>query len=71
MVNLGPPWTHRSIAEALGPRAISAYISAILAAHFQNVCKDRRGCTPEIRLGRVVHLFLEELASEMYLVPGL
>ena len=71
MVDLGPPRPPRSVAEALGTKAIPADLSIILALHSRTVREDGAACTLEVRLGQVIHSFLAELASEVDLVPGL
>ena len=71
MVDLGLPRPPRSVAEALGTKAIPADLSIILALHSRTVREDGAACTLEVRLGQVIHSFLAELASEVDLVPGL
>ena len=71
MVNLFPSRTHRSVAEALGTRAILAELAAILAAHYQTVREDGVALLVEKCLGWGIHSFLAHLASGAYPVPGL
>ena len=71
MVDPGPLRPPRLVVEALGIGEILSKLADILAAYSRTVCYDRTSLTPEVRSGRVIHSFLEELASEVDLVPGL
>ena len=48
-----------------------AKLAAILAAHYQTVCKEGADFTSEKRSGRGIYSFLEQLLSGVYPVPGL
>ena len=71
MVDPGPLLPPQLVPEAMGTGAILSELAAILAAHSQTVCEDGMARTLEERLGRVIHSFLEQIASEVDLVPGL
>ena len=71
MVDPGPLWLPRLVAEALETGEILAELAAILAEHSRTVCEDGTARTPEVISFRVFHSFQAELASEVGLVPGL
>ena len=63
MIDTGPPWPPRSVAEDLGTMEIRVELSAIITDQSYTICKDGMALTPDQRSGWGIQSLLVQLAS--------
>ena len=71
MVNPGPPWLPRLVAEDLGTCAILVNLSTTLTGRFRTMRKDGMTLTPDKRSGQGIHSLLVQIASGTDHIPDL